>query len=757
MRNAKVTPAEITPEELAAVDVVPGDETRFKCKLCKGEGAFLLKRDCIRHFRKCHPDDKVDLSKWQVKKDGNILKTKSGKLLSFSKAMAKAKGVADSTASSMPTRGAPAQQTTNLVDEPIGISMPPPAAGSMASAPSAPIEATGLPYREPTVTIKEFARNWTKKQTKKGAERINWPKELIPDDDYEGYKAYKKFMKAGKASKTVREKSIRGLDYIRGCLDIEGGDGTLLALLMAVHKQGVLMKLFKLKLIKKTKSYQFLIYNALTSVVDFFLAECSDQEGPGWDKVEKSLGQIKSRFLMHQKSKNRKKKAKNKRLKRGSDGMKIDNLPPVETVKQVARKAMLALAVLVKAHKGSGELPWLVRFTANVLMVGILEFTSWCGRSMEWETMHASHVTKQSKAGKEYVYGSVHKTEEHYGDAGKWMPPCTWAAILLFITLPYRGTKLLFEPPKARTKLISMHSVLQKFCKVFTPSFAVWTVTLARKFYARSGVKTIKAARSVIAAANQNAPDTAEAFYEAESAYSSAMKGKATVQAILGDAIEFPSQQEIKDYEKENSAEDIVSWFARQYTEQDDDPEQQAPNEGEGEGVGVEEGEEEEEQVTDAEEQEDESEEGPELDDSEEGVVVEPRRKWQRIEEEYQIENLALNQMEKIAAQTLLSQGNAQLLAGMCLHLFNQIGSRMGGVFPSAQILDRANIIPIALLAFYPELHNSLAGICEDSEDGAAMIPNTKAKQIVGMMGVLAADSEAFWNSQGGKGSCSSA
>ena len=354
----------------------------------------------------------------------------------------------------------------------------------------------------------------------------------------------------------------QGLEMLLSCVELEGGDNSLVGFVIGAYKQQILQKVFSLPIFKENKSFLGKVRQAMKHLVSHLQQAARAKDDVGALTV---LDKVVSDVLHPLAPQVRKKRKACKHAKHDRDYLRQKNLPNVDVAKVVTKQAMMTLNFVCKAYRGSGELAPQARFMCNVLMAGILQFNGFCGRSMEWETLPRDHVRHQLEHGIEWLECKIHKTYETYGSVGKWLFPGTWAAVKVFLELPSRGSGLFFEPPRASADVQAMHSLLRKFCRVYTPGYQSWQTTLGRKYFASTNKNddTGKTSRSIVANAQQHSERTAQENYECGNAETSARSGRAVALGVLREPVEWPTDEEIEKFEAATTLDEIVAAFAR--------------------------------------------------------------------------------------------------------------------------------------------------------------------------------------------------
>ena len=115
-------------------------------------------------------------------------------------------------------------------------------------------------------------------------------------------------------------------------------------------------------------------------------------------------------------------------------------------VRAAVLSAMLDLACIADMAGSEAAMDVASKLAATTAIVGIIHFNSFAGRSGEWQCMTKAHVQDQHDKGANHLVCKKHKTAKTYGALAKYVPPGTFSAMLVYMSLPGKVTGLLLEP-----------------------------------------------------------------------------------------------------------------------------------------------------------------------------------------------------------------------------------------------------------------------------------------------------------------------
>lgn len=161
---------------------------------------------------------------------------------------------------------------------------------------------------------------------------------------------------------------------------------------VGVYQQGVLAQLMEFPLMDLRYGWARDIVKSLYHVCRFAVLLANRRNQPESRRlvqclIDDNLSVLVKRCTDERKVQDTKKKQ--------VDAGRLQYYPSNEVIKMEVRKAMGRLAIIHKEYAQKDEMPYPIRLEASTLVVGIIYFNSFAGRSGEWETMTKSHVLSQ--------------------------------------------------------------------------------------------------------------------------------------------------------------------------------------------------------------------------------------------------------------------------------------------------------------------------------------------------------------------------
>jgi hypothetical protein len=546
------------------------DDINFECLLCNG-GGLVSKRQAIPHFIHDHadlfqtPEDVRKLRQFVVVHDGGCLKKNKPELMQLRQAFVYLascgcdegddEGVAPPVnCDSVNLETVDYDELENLVTGGCEESVNLETDDGDDNAPQAAASSRNI-----LISVKQECLDWDPGAT--DTKRTSWPFVNEHNVDMSPFQHWMRVM--SKSEDTITSYS-QGVQMWLSCVDIECDfQADMLDILIASYRQGTLADLFATRVFKETKSFQSKVHQTFESLIEHLLLECHKTDR---DNERKALELMKRDLMNPLRKKNETRRRLNYQDKVDDDVERIKRLPPVDVQKSVSVEAMLMLIVLIE-HFAGEVAPKRAKFVMNALMFGIHSFTSQVGRSGEWHSLlraHAyDHIVEKVLPWLEFRH---HKTRASHGAEGKWFTPACCEMIKLFLTLANKSG-LYFETTDG--KPVSCHSMLRAFCRILTPTYEFWQITLGRKWYETKPDEDAEISRRIVAESQQHSVGCGDKHYKRRTAEVSAYKSKFAVIGIFTTPAEFPTAAEIEQYKATTTASDILGRFAR-YDNKDD-------------------------------------------------------------------------------------------------------------------------------------------------------------------------------------------
>jgi len=258
---------------------------------------------------------------------------------------------------------------------------------------------------------------------------------------------------------------------------------------------------------------------------------------------------------------------------------KLNKFPPVSEIKAAVRLAMVDLRTICNHAAETGKLESGHRGIANVIMAGILWTNGFAGRSFEWQAMTARDVADAIASSAEFVVATKHKTDEVYGDIGKWLAKGTWDAAAAFLGLPRSEKDLFFDPVSTKAEKVSISYLLKKFGDVYWAGYEPPACNLCRKFFPTVISKDQEVAAEMMARADAHSTKMGNTVYTVSTPEEDSKKSKAAVLAVLGQPVQWPGD----DVDPDRTTDDVLARFALSVSscvEEHEQQEEQAEHEG---------------------------------------------------------------------------------------------------------------------------------------------------------------------------------
>lgn len=502
------------------------DECRFQCKWCNNK--VLSKTTCLKHMTQQHPLAKEEVHTWLTYSDGEKIRpVKKGKgeripveRLYLTGAMHR-HVVGDVIAEASIPEAASAAAVEEV---PPKFWRPTPKLAARAHTDTPEVQM-------PAVKLTEAALAWTAEDLDPNRRRKTWP---IAKAGELPLHEFKRFLKGGAVSDKTIGITIQGVEYFFSLLAVEGTGFSLTGALVTIYNDNITAALFDLPILDTEHSWTRKIVNAMSRLCTFLVLECGRLR---WGEAARCIEQLSRESFSQRKKVLNKQKKLESIVKRQHDSERLAKLPPVATMKEAVRFAMVGLRFMSLHAMEMDTLPEKLHSAATAAMVGILWFNGFAGRSKEWELMTMDVVRATISSNLDYVACPIHKTAPTYGDLGKHLSPGTKDAIADYIELPRGGRdtgKFLRPGAKAKSGKASVHTCLRTFCAVYLPNYEVPGTTLIRKWY-HSGIKNDQhKAMQLVARLDGHSHKIADTVYAVSTPQQDAERAKHLVDIMLG-------------------------------------------------------------------------------------------------------------------------------------------------------------------------------------------------------------------------------
>jgi len=91
------------------------------------------------------------------------------------------------------------------------------------------------------------------------------------------------------------------------------------------------------------------------------------------------------------------------------DARRLQNFPPLRTIKAALQDAMIGLGVLSKRASGNVRLDFSERLNSTTAVVGFIHSNSFAGKRGKWKTTTHEHVLTQLSAAADHLLCNKHK------------------------------------------------------------------------------------------------------------------------------------------------------------------------------------------------------------------------------------------------------------------------------------------------------------------------------------------------------------
>ena len=343
--------------------------------------------------------------------------------------------------------------------------------------------------------------------------------------------------------------------------------------------KAVLCQCFTNKIIDQLREHPFMdnhytwpksMMYALEHYLNYLAKDC-DRFRPKKRQVQEELMQLSEDVVRGYKGDDATQRAIQIKAKKKKDTYQLSKQwPKTEDIKEAVKQAMVDLQYLV--HNYDGTFRMLAKL--NRLIIGIIHFNDFAGRSLEWQKLKAAHVHEQFDDGKHVLVCEESKTAETYGDVGKHLCPGTKAAMQCYdsaFTTEFERQSPLFFQACSGNK-ISLSYYLKKFGLEFFPGLPTINSNLVRKQF--HSVVDAHAARNkcfqMMEGYDKHGKQTMIRTYICKSAEQDAEYGEYIFKEVYGDPVEWPTEEEysqrkrdilniLKDVEEEPDEEGEVA------------------------------------------------------------------------------------------------------------------------------------------------------------------------------------------------------
>lgn len=418
-------------------------------------------------------------------------------------------------------------------------------AGSPTPHPSSKIE-----VELPAVAIRQEAKDWQHPEGDK-AQRVNCPKFL------NGGKLYKtftfdltEFQKWLPRYTQVKEGgSIRAtcgnLERLFHLIEFPNGSDPK-GVLCQCLSENIITELKELPVMHKMYSWPKAIMVALDHYLTFLMIKCN-RERPRQTETRQTLLELQEEVVQGYKGEdNDQRKVQTADKKRRDTRRLQEQWPSTDLIKAAVKQAMVDLYYCVQIYTGGKDQLALM----NKLMIGIIQYNEYAGRTKEWRTLSAAHVAEQFANGKHVLVCRDHKTAQIYGDVGKPLSPGTKKAMQVYDSAfqgdHARKDDLFFQP--CQGKEISISYYLRAFGEESFPEIRAPNSNLLRKQFTTVTMRHAKQNKcfEMLRAYDKHGKETMQKHYICESAEEDAEYGSFIFKEVYGEPVPWPADEEFR-------------------------------------------------------------------------------------------------------------------------------------------------------------------------------------------------------------------
>ena len=412
-----------------------------------------------------------------------------------------------------------------------------------AASPPAKSAAAGTSAEPaPTVRFLGGAAGWTPSDGQTGISK--WPIALPPNLDFSAFARFLSHAK-GHEESTVRL-TIQRVGFFFSLFDLPE-HFSFEAFVVEFYSCGAAEEWISLPIANAAYATTRHIQSAMTHFTHFLLVAARRQRH---DEAARCLTLFDDEIL----------KPLGKRAARGRDeaharrmdidGERLQRLPLVDVLRAAIKESMLDLQTIHDMVVAKGEsCPQLPR-AANVTFLGIAFTNSYAGRPGEWVSMKRSDVVEFLAGSGDALKMSKHKTSKKYGTLGRHIPAGNRRAMQLLLDIHESdGSELFILPTLTKTgNLVVAANLLKTWGAAYTPGHQHPGPTLQRKFF---HTETHEAqARDdrmrKLCEADGHSLKTAQKHYVVRNAESHARNGLSMFSSVLGEPVEWPSDEELE-------------------------------------------------------------------------------------------------------------------------------------------------------------------------------------------------------------------
>ena len=375
-----------------------------------------------------------------------------------------------------------------------------------------------------------------------------WPKETrhITIERFQEY-----MVPARASANSFQAYHAKGIDYLFHLLDIGNTEYSDIGVIQALHDQGVLETLTKMRIMSPVFSWTRKMLGALKHCIDHMCPIC---KRGGWGHSEKALRQLKATTVADALKACAAYSKEANQARKELDEQRLENYMSLATAKETLLEAMIDLRLVARIHKDATYLSSFWQRVASVAMAWQMVVPGTFCRSGELNGLYESEVLESRASGSEFVTIHRHKTAKTTGKLGRHFQPAMWSATDCYLALPpLEGSnytpenKPFLRPALCSMKDAGLHKLLKTGGRIFCPKNTFPRTDLQRKWISEAVCEdeNVEKGRQWIAQFNAHTLATQEAPYVLEGPKRQATNAKFMIETFFGEPVEWPSDEQL--------------------------------------------------------------------------------------------------------------------------------------------------------------------------------------------------------------------
>ena len=260
-------------------------------------------------------------------------------------------------------------------------------------------DATALGVTLPSVALTPLAKSWAPVEGERGGvQRQSSPIPLAPEVEVLGFMDYL-LQYVCTASAESTQMSLRRLLSLIECSDT-GAELWHIGFLIACYQRGIFAELFRCAILSPSYTWTAKIVQAAVHLLKHSLVQCGRRR---LDEAKAIISCIEMEDLKPCQARVAKEKRTAGVLKSQTDAARLERLPPVDTMKEAVKKAMLTLKRISADHRGMSEISRANKTLARACVVACIFLNGFAGRSGEWSRLRRDTVEAMLANGDTYI------------------------------------------------------------------------------------------------------------------------------------------------------------------------------------------------------------------------------------------------------------------------------------------------------------------------------------------------------------------